>query len=476
MNRRYIFSLFSLAIRNRLIRELSKTPIEKVIYNAVVKNGPPYSKPINMNLYYYLRALMHNTFRNLDKGYISSHALQKAADTLLNRVLLKAGYVTTVPQEFEKKYGTYPPMLMVLSPTQQCNLNCTECYAGSLAKTTNKLPFDIVERIMQEAHDEFGMPFISFSGGEPFLYNDNGKTLMDIYKKYDDIFFLVFTNGTLITPEVADQLKELGNVTPAISIEGFAKETDERRGKGTFDKILHTFDNLRNAGAHFGVSLTATKNNIQTLLKDEFYDFLFEEQGITYIWLFQFMPIGRGAEATEKMISPEERLALFRQWQHMVIEKKYCIADFWNSGMLAQGCIAYGRPGGYFYIDWNGNIQPCVFVPYYTDNIYDLYKKGKSLKDAMFSEFFVKGREWQKKYGYKNYKNIGNWLMPCSIRDHYENFRSSILPPNAKPADKYAEEALNSEGYREAFKKFDQELENLTQEIWEKEFLQKEKQ
>ncbi|MGC9337799.1 MAG: radical SAM/SPASM domain-containing protein [Candidatus Cloacimonadia bacterium] len=475
MNRRYILLLFSLAIRHRFLREFFKTPIEKVIYNAVVKNGPPYSKPIKMNLYYYLSALMHSTFRSLDKGFISPHALKRAVDTLLNRTLLKAGYVTSVPQRFKEKYGVYPPMLMVLSPTQQCNLNCKGCYAGSLANTTKKIPFEIVDRIMQEAHDEFGMPFISFSGGEPFLYSDNGKTLMDIYKKYDDIFFLVFTNGTLITPEVAEQLKELGNVTPAISIEGFAKDTDSRRGKGTFNKILNAFENLRNAGAHFGVSLTATKDNIQTLLTDEFYDFLFEEQGITYIWLFQFMPIGRGTKSLEQMISPQERLALFRQWQRLVIEKKYCIADFWNSGMLAQGCIAYGRSGGYFYIDWNGNIMPCVFVPYYTNNIYDLYKEGTSLKDAMFSEFFVRGREWQKKYGYRNYENIGNCLMPCSIRDHYENFCANLLSPEAKPADSYAQEALNSEEYRDALKKFDQELEDLTQEIWEKEFLQKEK-
>jgi MoaA/NifB/PqqE/SkfB family radical SAM enzyme len=41
------------------------------------------------------------------------------------------------------------------------------------------------------------------------------------------MYFLFFTNGTLITKEVAEKLAQLGNVTPAISVEGFEKEVLE---------------------------------------------------------------------------------------------------------------------------------------------------------------------------------------------------------------------------------------------------------
>ena len=139
--------------------------------------------------------------------------------------------------------------------------------------------------------------------------------------------------------------------------------------------------------------------------------------------------------------------------------------------MLSRGCIAYGRSGGYFYIDWYGNVTPCAFIPYYVDNIYELYKNGKCLSDALFSDFMVKGRQWQHEYGLKDWKKPCNWLMPCSIRDHYELFRNTVLPSNAEPEDENAREALESEEYFEIMKDYDRKLQALTEKVWESEYL-----
>jgi MoaA/NifB/PqqE/SkfB family radical SAM enzyme len=76
------------------------------------------------------------------------------------------------------------------------------------------------------------------------------------------------------------------------------------------------------------------------------------------------MPIGRGKDTIELMPTPEQRVQLYRKWEYLLSEKKYCVADFWNSGVLTDGCIAQGRRGGYLHIDWNGNITHCVFIPY----------------------------------------------------------------------------------------------------------------
>jgi len=210
------------------------------------------------------------------------------------------------------------------------------------------------------------------------------------------------------------------------------------------------------------------------LLTDEFYDFYFNQQGASYMWQFQLMPIGRGEEILNLMVNPHKRVQLYRMWERMLKEKKYCLADFWNSGVLSNGCIAYGRSGGYVYIDWNGNIMPCVFVPYYVDNIYDLYKNGKTLSDALFSDLMKNGRQWQKKYGLENVEKPMNWLMPCSIRDHYEVFRKSILTDNAEPEDKAAGEALESDKYYETLVQYDRDLEKRTGKIWENEYLKTE--
>jgi MoaA/NifB/PqqE/SkfB family radical SAM enzyme len=290
------------------------------------------------------------------------------------------------------------------------------------------------------------------------------------------MFFLVYTNGTLVTKEVADKLAELGNVTPSISVEGFEKETDERRGKGTFKKILQSFENLRNAGVPIGISVTATSKNEDLLLSDEFYDYFFKEQGVTYMWQFQLMPIGRSTHAFDLMVDPEKRVQLYRKWEYLIKDKQYCVADFWNSGVLVNGCIAYGRRGGYFYIDWNGNIMPCVFVPYYVDNVYELYKNDKSLVDALFSDFMKRGRKWIREYGQAHPKTPNNWLMPCSIRDHYHNFRENILPYEAEGESKEAEESLKDPEYYRVLKQYDQELANLTKNIWEREYVGPEKE
>ena len=89
----------------------------------------------------------------------------------------------------------------------------------------------------------------------------------------------------------------------------------------------------------------------------------------------------------------------------------------------------------------------------------------------MFSDFMKNGRKWQREYGLDNWKNPENWLMPCSIRDHYEIFRNSVLSKEAKPEDENAKEALESEEYFEVLKNYDQELQDLTEKIWKHEYL-----
>jgi hypothetical protein len=237
------------------------------------------------------------------------------------------------------------------------------------------------------------------------------------------------------------------------------------------EEELTAFEHLRDEGVPFGISVTATSRNIDILLGDEFYDFYFKQQGASYMWQFQLMPIGRGKDELDLMVNPQERLRLYRKWEKLLDEKKYCLADFWNSGVLARGCIAYGRSGGYAYVDWHGNITPCAFIPYYVDNIYELYRTGRTLADAMFSDFMKNGRKWQREYGLDNWKKPNNWLMPCSIRDHYEIFRNSVLPKEAIPEDQNAREALESDEYFEVLKNYDEELQDLTENIWQNEYL-----
>ena len=402
------------------------------------------------------------------KRYYSKALVKKMSHTFTGgKFVMKAeDKIREIHIDYKSKYGDYPPAFIVLAPSQRCNLQCTGCYAGSTGRTVSTLPYSVVDRIIGDVHDVFGRKFVVISGGEPFMYKSEGKTLLDIFEKYNDVFFLVYTNGTLITPSIAQRLAELGNVTPAISVEGYEQETDERRGKGVYNKIMKAMENLRIAGVPFGISVTATSKNYELLLTEKFYDYYFEELRVSYMWQFQLMPIGRGKETFDLIVSPERRVELYKVWEKLLTEKKYPVADFWNSGILSNGCIAYGRHDGYIYIDWNGNIMPCVFVPYYVDNVYDLYKEGKNLAHSTLSELMKNGRKWQQNHE----KTRKNHLMPCSIRDYYKNFRENILTDNAKPEDIQAAEAIKDIFYFQSMVNYDEELTKLTENINEPEY------
>ena len=124
---------------------------------------------------------------------------------------------------------------------------------------------ETLDRVMTEAED-IGVNFFVISGGEPTVRMDD---LISLARKHNESMFHVFSNGTLITRERAQQFAELGNMTFAISLEGFEEETDARRGKGVFQKVMQAMDNLKEAGVPFGFSATYTRENTEILGSDE---------------------------------------------------------------------------------------------------------------------------------------------------------------------------------------------------------------
>jgi len=474
LNQGFLFKqAVNTVLTNRTLREIAVKQIDKYLYNNTMQMKGGQLGQEKADKYLFLTSAMHQTVKNINKGFIKPSVIRKMTATLLgdNYTPDRHSNISQVKKDYKEKYGDYPPSFLTLSPGKGCNLHCVGCYASSKSAIAEKLDFETSRKILRQAHDIFGSKFMVISGGEPFLYKSDGKDIFNLFEEFNDMFFLVYTNGTLITEAVAKKLAELGNVTPAISVEGFEKETDERRGKGVYNLIMKAMENLQTAGVLFGISVTATSKNFELLMQDEFYNHYFEKLGATYMWQFQLMPIGRGKDVVDLMITPDQRVKLYKQWGHLLKDKKYPVADFWNSGTLSSGCIAYGRWNGYFYIDWNGNIMPCVFVPYHVDNVIDLFNQGKTIADALQSKMFNNGRKWQKEYGFENKEHSGNVLMPCSIRDHYKNFKYNILTQDAKGEDAEAEAVLNDPEYEKIMTDFDDNLEKLTQQIFEERYL-----
>jgi len=418
-----------------------------------------------------LRAIGYSVERALDKKLISPRLTRKFIRSLAFDAFMREENGSAAKRFKEEHDGYGPPSFVVVGPGKLCNLHCKGCYASS-GLDNEKLEWDVFERIIREIKELWGSGFAVITGGEPLAYRSQGKGVLDMAAAHPDVFFLMYTNGTLIDKATAARMAEVGNITPAISVEGWEERTDARRGKGVFQKILQAMANLREVGVPFGISLTATRENCEEILSDAFLDFFFEEQGALYGWIFQYMPIGRGF-TLDLLPTPEQRRWMWeRSWQ-VIREKKYFLPDFWNSGTASSGCISAGRQGGYLYIDWNGKVMPCVFVPYSPVNIHDIYKQGKNLNDVLEEPFFKAIREWQHQYGYRvsRPEQVKNWAMPCIIRDHHREFRRILEATEPDPEDKAALQALQDPAYRDGLIAYDEALAKLLDPIWEERYI-----
>jgi MoaA/NifB/PqqE/SkfB family radical SAM enzyme len=415
-----------------------------------------------------VRALVHTIDDRLAQGYISSSVVRNA----LSSLLLVPPERREASQRFRREHGgQYPPGFLVLSPTKLCNLHCKGCYASS-GKDEAKLDWDVFDRTITEAKNLWGAGFMVISGGEPLTYRSQGHHLLDAMEKHQDVFFLMFTNGTLIDKRMAAHMGELSNITPAISVEGLEASTDARRGDGVFKRVLRAMGNLREVGVPFGVSITATRENCEEILSDEFLHLFLDEQAATYGWIFQYMPIGRSF-TLDLLPTPQQRAWMWRRTWDVIQKKDYFLIDFWNSGSCSDGCVSAGRGGGYLYIDWNGQVMPCVFIPYSPVNIYDVYREGKTLNDLLDEPFFEAIRDWQRTYGLdaKRPEEHGNWLMPCPIRDHHAEFRRILNTTEPDPEDEAALHAMIDADYRDGLIAYDEAVAKALDPIWEEEYI-----
>src|SRR5205085_1613689 len=131
----------------------------------------------------------------------------------------------------------FPPFLYV-SVINSCNLRCQGCWVDVAAKQQTISP-EAMAGLVREAR-AMGNVFFGIVGGEPFMH----PQLLDMLAAHPDCYFQVFTNGQFITEARARRLRQLGNVTPLISVEGNEIVSDVRRGRpGVLSK---TMEGLRN--------------------------------------------------------------------------------------------------------------------------------------------------------------------------------------------------------------------------------------
>ncbi len=338
----------------------------------------------------------------------------RVRDTLFENFIINASLLGYQKQcENKEKYGCNIPWAILLDPTSACNLHCTGCWAAEYGNHMN-LTYEEMDEIVDQG-TALGTYVYLFTGGEPLVRK---KDLIRLCEAHPDCVFSSFTNGTLIDEDFADEMLRVKNFVPAISIEGFEKATDLRRGDGTYQKIIRAMEILKKKKLPFGISCCYTSANAEVIGSEEYFDYMVG-LGAKFAWFFTYMPVGKGA-VTELMATAAQREMMYHKIREYRKSKPLFTIDFWNDGEYVGGCIAGGR--SYCHINANGDIEPCAFIHYSDSNI-----REKTLLEAYQSGLFM---------GYHDNQPFNeNMLRPCPVLDNPGRLTELVERSGAKSTD-----------------------------------------
>ncbi len=160
------------------------------------------------------------------------------------------------------------PWLISLELTERCNLRCVHCYvnrpAGDDEVRRKEMTLAEWQGILDQVADA-GTLWLLVTGGEPLLRPD----FPDFYRyaKGKGLHVILFTNGTLLTPELADLLAEYPPWEIEITLYGATAEIYERVTgvPGSYDRCRRGIDLLLERGLALNLKTMALTLNVHEL-------------------------------------------------------------------------------------------------------------------------------------------------------------------------------------------------------------------
>ena len=334
------------------------------------------------------------------------------------------------------------PRLVFWELTSACNLKCIHCRACPIDQRS---PEDLTTeegKTLIEQIASFAKPVLVLSGGEPLVRPDVFE--LAEYGASQGLRIALATNGTLVTPEVAQQIKDSGIQRVSVSIDGAsAKSHDKFRGTpGAFDEAWRGIETIKAAGVPFQINTTVTKHNIA-----EIPDILSLaiERGAVALHMFLLVPTGCGKEiADDEMIEPQEyervlnwlydrskdvKIGLkatcaphyFRIMRQRAKEEGIRIApETHGFEAMTKGCLA---GSAVCFVSHKGEVYPCGYLPVSAGNV-----RTQHFKDIWESaEVFRVLRDednLQGKCGYCEFRSV---CMGCRARAY--GYTGNYLDP-----------------------------------------------
>jgi 12,18-didecarboxysiroheme deacetylase len=192
--------------------------------------------------------------------------------------------------------------VVVWNVTRACNLRCVHCYAHAVERSREReLSREQGLALIDDLAD-FGVPVVLFSGGEPLVRPD----LVELarYAVGKGLRAVISTNGTLISRQKAEELKEIGLSYVGVSVDGMEAVNDRFRGKqGAFREALAGIRNCQSVGLKVGLRFTMNRMNAQEVPK--IFDLL-ERLEIPRVCFYHLVYSGRGSTLIEEDLNHDE--------------------------------------------------------------------------------------------------------------------------------------------------------------------------
>ena len=189
--------------------------------------------------------------------------------------------------------------VVVWNVGRRCNLHCVHCYSDSANRAFDgELTTDEGCALIRDLA-QFEIPVLLLSGGEPLLRPDIFELIAEA--RAVRLRTTLSTNGTLITPAVAERIRAYGVSYVGISFDGIGATNDRFRGhKGAFAEAMAGLRNCKAVGQRVGLRMTLTRRTCEDL--DSIFDFI-EAEGIDRACFYHLVYSGRGNHADE--LAPE---------------------------------------------------------------------------------------------------------------------------------------------------------------------------
>jgi mycofactocin biosynthetic radical S-adenosylmethionine protein MftC len=192
--------------------------------------------------------------------------------------------------------GLDAPICLTWELTYACNLACVHCLSSSGRRDPRELTTSECMALIEELQ-RLQVFYVNIGGGEPTVRGDFWELVE--YATAHQVGVKFSTNGSRITPEVAERLAASDYVDVQVSIDGASAEiNDAVRGRGSYATARRAMERLASAGFRgFKLSVVITRQNAGQLNEFKALADRYEAQ----LRLTRLRPSGRGADVWDEL-------------------------------------------------------------------------------------------------------------------------------------------------------------------------------